>query len=197
LLLLALADCARRGHLIADRLQIELYSARRSRSKIVVLRTSFSLAILLVEVSGQRSARSNLRKLHPDDCTGAHTQPTTTSVRDPQRIQCLMLTAPGSESVGEAHKVLFVNLVEDRHDCVLNDLILQGSDAQRTLPPSPFRYARSPGRLRSIRPPMDAAMQVRQLLIQVRPVLMPSHAIDTGGQPPASKRSSCPAAGWS
>ena len=54
---------------------------------------------------------------------------------DPQRIQGLVLTAPGPESIGEPQKVLFVNLVEDRHHRSLDQLILQGCDAQGTLPP--------------------------------------------------------------
>src|SRR5207249_10967145 len=75
---------------------------------------------------------------------------------------------------------LFVNLVEDRHHRSLDQLILQGCDAQGTLPPISFRDVGSLGRLRSIRSPMDAAMQVRQFLLQVRAVLLPGHAVDSG-----------------
>ena len=99
---------------------------------------------------------------------------------DPQRIQGLVLTAPGPESIGEPQKVLFVNLVEDRHHRSLDQLILQGCDAQGTLPPISFRDVGSLGRLRSIRSPMDAAMQVRQFFLQVRAVLLPGHAVDSG-----------------
>ena len=112
----------------------------------------------------------------------------------PQRIQRIVLAAPGPEPIGEPQKVLFVNLVEDRHYGLLNDLILQGCDAQGTLPSIGFRNVGSLGRLRSIRPPMDSAMQVRQLLIQARLVLLPRHAIDSGRSILASERSSCPAA---
>src|ERR1035437_821766 len=92
----------------------------------------------------------------------------------------MVLTALRPEPIGEPQEVLFVNLVEDRHYRVLNDLILQGCDAQGTLPSIGFRNVGSPGRLRSIRPAMDAAMQVRQLLIQVRLVLLPGHTVDSG-----------------
>src|SRR3954468_2820142 len=46
--------------------------------------------------------------------------------------------------------------------------------------PSSFVDVGSLGRLRSIRSPMDPAVKVRQLLIQVRLVLLPPHAIDSG-----------------
>jgi hypothetical protein len=88
-----------------------------------------------------------------------------------------MLTAPGPEPIGERHKVLFVNLVEDRHHGLLDDLILQGCDAQGALPSIGVRDVGSLGRLRSIRPPMDSAMQVCQLLIQARLVLLPRYPI--------------------
>src|ERR1039458_8564854 len=86
----------------------------------------------------------------------------------PQRVQRLMLTSPRPETIREPQKILFVNLVEDCHYGLLNDLILQGCNAQGTLPSIGFRNVGSLGRLRSIRPPMDSAMQLRQLLIQVR-----------------------------
>src|SRR5450631_3313707 len=50
-----------------------------------------------------------------------------------------MLAAPRIETIGEPHKILFVNLIEDRRHGLLNDFILQGCDAQGTLPPIGFR----------------------------------------------------------
>jgi len=97
----------------------------------------------------------------------------------PQRIQGIMLAAPRSEPIGEPQEILFVNLIEDCHYGLLNDLILQGCDAQGTLPSIGFRNVGSLGRLRSIRPSMDSAVQICQLLIQVRLVLLPRHAIDS------------------
>jgi hypothetical protein len=63
------------------------------------------------------------------------------------------------------------------HYGLLNDLVLQGCDAQGALLSIGFRNVGSLGRLRSIRPPMDSAMKVRQLLIQVRLIPLPGHAI--------------------
>src|SRR5580700_7754765 len=88
-----------------------------------------------------------------------------------------MLAAPSSEPIGEPQEILFVNLVEDCHYGLLYDLILQGCDAQGALPSIGFRDVGSLGRLRSIRPSVDSAVQICQLLIQVRLVLLPRHAI--------------------
>src|ERR1700728_6414 len=98
----------------------------------------------------------------------------------PERIQSIVLAAPRPESIGEPQEILFVNLVEDSHHGLLNDLILQDCDAQGALPSIGFRDVGSLRRLRSIRPPMDLAMKVHQLLIQVCLVLFPRHAIDSG-----------------
>src|SRR5579863_2158383 len=95
----------------------------------------------------------------------------------PERIQRIVLATPGAEPVGEPQEVLFVNLVEDRHYGLLNDLILQGCDAQGAFPSIGFRNVGSLGRLRSIRSPMDSAVKVRQFLIQVRFVLAPRHTV--------------------
>jgi hypothetical protein len=46
----------------------------------------------------------------------------------PERIQRIMLASPGSETIREPLKVLFVNLIEDRHHGVLDDLVFQRSD---------------------------------------------------------------------
>ena len=46
----------------------------------------------------------------------------------PERIQRIMRASPGSETIREPQKVLFVNLIEDRHHRVLDDLIFQRSD---------------------------------------------------------------------
>ena len=95
----------------------------------------------------------------------------------PERIQRIVLAAPRTEPIGEPQKVLFVYLVENHHYGLLNDLVLQSCYAQGALPSIGFRYVGSLGRLRSIRPPMDSAMQICQLLIQVRLVLFPCHAV--------------------
>jgi len=76
----------------------------------------------------------------------------------PERIQRIVLAAPGSKPVREPQKVLFVNLIEDRSQGVLNDFVLQGSNAQGPLPSIRFGYVGSLRRLRSIRSSMHAAV---------------------------------------
>src|ERR1022692_4375171 len=69
---------------------------------------------------------------------------------NPERIQRIVLAASGTETIGEPAEILFVNLVEDCHYGLLNDLILQGCDTQGALPSIGFRNVGSLGRLRSI-----------------------------------------------
>ena len=52
---------------------------------------------------------------------------------DAERIQREMLIAPGSESIREAEEVRLVDRCQDRDHRLLDDLVLQRSDAQRTL----------------------------------------------------------------
>src|SRR5215472_294434 len=96
---------------------------------------------------------------------------------DPQRIQRIMLTASGPESVTEAQKILFPYLVEDRFDRVLDDFVLQCRDSQRALPPVGFRNPDSSRRLRLIYSAMDSSMQVGQPCLQVSSILFPRHPI--------------------
>ena len=91
-----------------------------------------------------------------------------------------MLAASWTETIGEAQEIRFIDLVEDRHYGLLNDLVLQGCDAQGALPSIGFRDVGSLGRLRSIRASMDSAMQVCQFLLQARLVLFPRHPIHSG-----------------
>src|SRR5579872_585855 len=91
----------------------------------------------------------------------------------PQRVQRLMLASPLTETIGEPQKILFVNLIEDCHYGLLDDLILQGCDAQGTLPSIGFQDIGSLGRLRSIHSPVDSTMEICQLLVQVRLILLP------------------------
>jgi hypothetical protein len=75
-----------------------------------------------------------------------------------QRVQRLMRTASWPKPIREAPKVHLIDLTEDRDHRLLNDLIFQRRDAQRTLPPIGFRDINSARRLRPVRstvhPPM-------------------------------------------
>src|SRR5215470_20177236 len=72
-----------------------------------------------------------------------------------QRIQRIMLAAPRAKAIGEAEKILFVNLVEDGGHSVLDDLVFQGRDSQWTLQSIFFLDVHPSRRQRSVRSPMD------------------------------------------
>ena len=61
-----------------------------------------------------------------------------------KRIKRLMRAAPRTKPVREALEVDLVNLIEDRHHGMLDDLVFQCRDTQRTLPPVGLRYIDSP-----------------------------------------------------
>ena len=56
----------------------------------------------------------------------------------PERIQRIVLASPRSEPIGEPQKVLFVNLVEDSHYGLLDQLILQAAMPRGRRRPSAF-----------------------------------------------------------
>ena len=47
-----------------------------------------------------------------------------------KRVQRIMLATSGPESIGEAQEVCLVDCLQDEHDCLLDDLVLQAEDAQ-------------------------------------------------------------------
>src|SRR5208283_2601997 len=57
-----------------------------------------------------------------------------------QRIQRLMLAASRTKTIREAEKVLFVDLVEDGDHGLLDDLVFQSRNSQRTLSSICFLY---------------------------------------------------------
>ncbi len=95
----------------------------------------------------------------------------------PERIQRLMLASPGTEPIREPQEVLFIDLVEDRDHCVLDDLVLQGCNAQGSLSSVRFGDEGSLGRLRSIRSLVYSTVQVLQSFIQVCFVLLPRDSV--------------------
>ena len=64
----------------------------------------------------------DVRVEHP-----AHLSPVDPGV---QRVQRIMLATSGPESIGEAQEVCLVDCLQDEHDCLLDDLVLQAEDAQ-------------------------------------------------------------------
>src|SRR6266508_728081 len=88
-----------------------------------------------------------------------------------------MLTAPRPESVREAQKVLFPDLVENPPYRVLHYFVFQRRDSQWSLPPIAFRDPDSPRRSRLIGPSMDAPVQVADSRLQAFSILPPRHPV--------------------
>src|SRR5712664_728704 len=96
-----------------------------------------------------------------------------------QRVQRLMRAATGPETVRKAFEVDLIDLVEDRHHRLLNDFVLQSSDAQRTLPPIGLRNIDSSRGLCSIRSTVHPTVQIDKSIFQSGFILLPRHAIDS------------------
>src|SRR5215510_7347849 len=94
-----------------------------------------------------------------------------------QRVQRLVRVATWPEPVREAFEVHLMNLVEDGHHRLLNNLVLQRGDAQRALPPIGLRDVDSSRGLCLIHSTMDSAVKVDYSAFQSGLVLLPCHAI--------------------
>jgi hypothetical protein len=98
---------------------------------------------------------------------------------DRQRIQRIMRAAPRPEPVGETDKVLLVDGVEHLDHRSLDDLVLQGGDAERALPPVRLWYVHPTRRARPVGPTVDPAEQVFEVRSEVLPVGVPRHLINS------------------
>ena len=94
-----------------------------------------------------------------------------------ERIQRLMLAASRSKTIREAQKVFLVNRIEDGDHGLLDDLVLQRRNPQRTLPPVGFRDIHPSRGLRSICSAVDPAVQVDQPTLQPGLILLPRRAV--------------------
>jgi hypothetical protein len=75
------------------------------------------------------------------------------------------------------------DLSDRRQDCHhrrLDDLVLQGSDAERPLPAIRLRNISPTRWQRSIRSCLDARMEIREVLPEALRVLGPCHLVDAG-----------------
>src|SRR6185437_2717424 len=98
-----------------------------------------------------------------------------------ERAHRIMRAAPGPEPVREPEEVLLVDRVQNRRCCPLDDLVLQGRNRQRSLPPVRLRDINPPGRLRSIRSPVNTSMQVLELALEVCLVVLPCQPVHARG----------------
>ena len=98
-----------------------------------------------------------------------------------------MRAASRPKPVRKAPKVHLVNLIEDGHHRLLDDLVFQRRDAQRTLPSVFFRDVHSPRGLRPIRSPVNPVLQIDQPILQTFLVLLPPDAIHSRRRVPLQR----------
>jgi len=99
-------------------------------------------------------------------------------------IQPVVRAAAGSEPVGKSEEVRFVDGVENRHQGVLDDLVLKSGNAQRSLAPIRLGDVGPLGGLCTVTPAMNSLMQVVQPLLQPFLVPTPCDPVDPGGRLP-------------
>jgi hypothetical protein len=96
-----------------------------------------------------------------------------------ESVQRIVLAAPRSEPVREAEKILLVDGLQNIHDCLLDDLVLQTQNAEWPLGAVRLRDVCPSGRARPIAAPMHSVVQVLQFLFERFSVGLPCHAIDS------------------
>src|ERR1700721_1391138 len=91
-----------------------------------------------------------------------------------------MLAASRTKTIREVEEVLLINMVEDRDHCVLDDLVLQCGDPERTLPSVAFLDVNPSRWKRPIRTAMQPAVQIGKPILQPGFILLPCHPIHPG-----------------
>ena len=98
--------------------------------------------------------------------------------RNAQCIECIVLAAATAEAVAEPEKVLLVDALQYPQHRLLDDLVLQRSDAERSLAAVRFGYPDPSRRLSPVGSPVNATMEVRNVGLQVPLVFAPCYAVD-------------------
>ena len=99
-----------------------------------------------------------------------------------ERIERLVRVASRPEPIREAPEVRLINLIEHGHHGLLNNLVLQRRDAQRSLPSVSLRNVHSTRGLCPVRATMYAAVQIDEPIFQPRLILAPCHAVHPGSR---------------
>src|SRR5664279_414630 len=96
-----------------------------------------------------------------------------------ERVQRIMRTALGPKPVRKTEKVLLVYRTQHLHHRALENLVLQHRDPERTLPPVRLRYVHAARGARPVGTAMHAAEQVFEIDLEILPVDVPRHLINT------------------
>jgi len=94
-----------------------------------------------------------------------------------ERIQRIVLSTPWSEPVRKPEKILFIDCAQHRDDGLLHNLVLDGGNPQRALPPIRFGNVYPPRRGRPICPGMDHPMHLGYPWSENLLVRPPRHSI--------------------
>src|SRR5712692_10955925 len=97
-----------------------------------------------------------------------------------ESVQRIVLATPRPEPVGEAEKVLLVDGLQNNHDRLLDDLVLQTQSAERPLGAVRLRDVCPSGRPGPVAAPVYPIVQVFQFLFESFSIGLPRHAIDPG-----------------
>src|SRR5215467_14987607 len=114
----------------------------------------------------------DIRVKHP-----VHLLPVNPGMEGVQRI---VLAAPRSESIREAKEVLLVDGLQNVHDCLLDDLVLQTQNAEWPLGTVRLRDVGPSGWASPVAAPMHSLVQVFQFLFERFSIGLPCHAIGSG-----------------
>ena len=93
-----------------------------------------------------------------------------------------MLAAPRPEPIREPEEIFLVDRVQHLDHRALDDLVLQCGDAQRALPSIRLGDVPPPRWQRPVAPPVDALVQVLELVLKPLPVLLPRHPVHSGSR---------------
>src|SRR6266566_3245011 len=88
-----------------------------------------------------------------------------------------MRAASWPEPIRHSEEVLLVDRVQQRDYRPLDDLVLQGSDRERALPAVWLRYVYSPAWPRPIRSASDPIVQIFEIALEVRLVVLPRQPV--------------------
>jgi len=101
--------------------------------------------------------------------------------RNVQRIKSLMLATVRPETIAETDEVFLVDTLQNRADSLLNDLVFERRDPQRTLTPVGLFDVYPFGRRRPKGSAVNATMEIDDAVFVVLLVFVPAHSIDPDG----------------
>src|ERR1700685_2098450 len=127
---------------------------------------------------------TDVRTQHP-----AHSLPMESHT---ERVQRLMRAAPRPETIRKAFEVHLINFIEDGHHGLLNNLVLQRRDTQRTLPPVSLRYIDSPRSSRPVRSTMYPVVQIGEPTFQSGFIPFPRDTVHPGCSLPLQRVTALP-----